>query len=258
MPALLMIVPSRGRPANLDRLVQSWRETTSSEADLVVALDDDDPQLYQYNAHRVAMVTVGPRQSFVEWTNEIAVSSADRYRFVGTMGDDHRPRTPGWDTLLCAALDALGTGVAYGDDLASLPVVPSAAVVSSDIVGRLGFLLPPVLAHHGSESFLHALGTGLGRSVFVPEVVVEHVHYSTGRASIDHTYLERANDLDADRDRYRSFLAEEWPKLLAEVVDGLGLEGAPDGPGTRVAARATAPAGTDRRTGRGPHELSPT
>ena len=258
MPSLLMIVPSRGRPANLDGLVQAWRETTSGDADLVVALDDDDPQLYQYNAHRVAMVAVGPRQSFVEWTNEIAVGNTDRYRFVGTMGDDHRPRTPRWDELLCSSLDSIGSGVAYGDDRASLPVVPSAAIVSSDIVARLGFLLPPVLAHHNSEAFLQALGADLGRAVFVPEVVVEHVHYTTGRASIDHTYLERANDIDADREHYHAFMAEEWPKLLGELAAGLGIAGTPDGSATSGDARAIPGARTTPRPRHGPHELSPT
>lgn len=102
----------------------------SRQAGRDVALDADDPQLYRYNAHRVAMVSVGPRQSFIAWTNEIAVGHADRYDFVGSMGDDHLPRTPGWDKLVCEALDELGTGVAYGDDLAGTPVLPSAAAAA--------------------------------------------------------------------------------------------------------------------------------
>ncbi|MHB1782745.1 MAG: hypothetical protein ACYCTE_08645 [Acidimicrobiales bacterium] len=217
MPRLLMIVPSRGRPAHLDRLVATWCSTTSGDADLVVALDDDDPQLYRYNAHRVAMVSVGPRQSFIAWTNEIAVGHADRYDFVGSMGDDHLPRTPGWDKLVCEALDELGTGVAYGDDLAGTPALPSAAAVTSNIVASLGYLLPPVLEHHGSELYFRSLGEDLGRSRFLREVVLEHVHYSSGKSSIDHTYLECAATIDADRARYEMYMEREWPTALARL-----------------------------------------
>lgn len=226
---LLMIVPSRGRPANLDRLVAAWQATTSGEADLVVALDEDDEQLYRYNARRVALVTVGAHRSFVAWTNEIAVSQASRYRFVGTMGDDHLPRTFGWDKLLCEALDELGPGVAFGDDR-SRPVVPSAAVVSAEVVTSLGFLLPPVLEHHGSERFLRALGEGLGRSLFLPEVVLEHLHYSSGKSSIDHTYLRVATELDADHDRLAQYMAKEWPAVLERLMTELGV-----GPSSRHA-----------------------
>ncbi len=244
MPSLLMIVPSRGRPANLDKLVEAWRTTTSGDADLVVALDDDDPQLYHYNAHRVAMVTVGARQSFVAWLNELAVGHADRYRFIGTMGDDHRPRTPGWDQLLCTALSEMGTGVAYGDDLATAPVLPSAAVLTSDIVASLGFVVPPVLAHHGSELFLRALGEGLGRSLFLPEVVLEHVHYSSGKSSIDHTYLECASELDADRARYEQYMAAKWPKLLEHLAGELGVTLKAGEPHARYGRSAQVPLAT--------------
>ncbi len=227
MPSLLMIVPSRGRAGNLDRLIEAWRTTSTGCADLVVALDDDDPRLYQYNAHRVAMVTVGSRQSWVSWTNEIAVAHAESYRFVGSMGDDHRPRTPGWDRLLCAALDELGSGVAWGDDLGPSPVLPSAVAMTSDVVAALGYMVPPALVHNGAELFWQRLADGLGRSRFLPEVVVEHLHYSLGKSSIDHTYLEGAGALPDDRLRLDAYLRDELPGELERLGKLLGPTGVP-------------------------------
>ncbi|HVC88967.1 MAG TPA: hypothetical protein VNC40_16295, partial [Gaiellaceae bacterium] len=204
MPSLLMIVPSRGRPRSVDRLINAWRSTASGHADLVVALDDNDPYLFSYDAQRVAMVAVGPRQGFVGWTNELAVRQAANYRFIGSMGDDHRPRTPGWDRMLCQALEELGSGVAYGDDLAQGERLPSAVTVTSDIVSRLGYLIPPDLSHHGAGRFWLELGDALGRTRFVPEVVIEHLHYATGKSPLDPGYLEAAAQVEGDRDRYEA------------------------------------------------------
>jgi hypothetical protein len=210
VPSLLMIVPSRGRPRNLERLVEAWRSTTSGHADLVVALDDDDPALYQYNAHRVAMVTVGPRQSFVAWTNEIAVGHAADYRYIGSMGDDHRPQTVGWDRMICEALDELGTGIVYADDLGPSPILPSAVALTSDIVAGLGFMIPPTLDHNGADLFWNDLARALGCARFLPEVVLEHLHYGEGKSAIDHIYLEGADRLEADRERYAEYRREHF------------------------------------------------
>lgn len=238
VPSLLMIVPSRGRPSNLDKLVEAWRSTSTGHADLVVALDDDDPALYQYNARRVAMVTVGPRQSFVAWTNEVAVGHASDYRFIGSMGDDHRPRTVGWDRMICEALEDLGTGVVYGDDLGPSPVLPSAVALTSDIVAGLGYLIPPVLEHNGADAFWLELARALGRSRFLPEVVLEHLHYSAGKSSIDHIYLEGAERLDSDRERYEAFLREQLHcdvgRLRAKLRPAAVAPRAPERPPVRL------------------------
>lgn len=210
MPSLLMIIPSRGRPGNLDRLLEAWRTTASGYADLVVALDDDDPDLFAYDAGRVAMVTVGPRRSFVAWTNELAVRQAANYRFIGSMGDDHRPRTPGWDRMLCEALEKLGSGIAYGDDLAGGEPGPSAVAVTSDVVRRLGYLIPPVLAHHGGARFWLDLGRALGRCSFLPEVVIEHLHYTTGKSSVDPGYLRTAAEVERDQGRYEAYRRDHF------------------------------------------------
>jgi hypothetical protein len=212
VPSLLMIVPSRGRPRNLDLLVEAWASTTSGHADLVVALDDDDPALYQYNAHRIAMVTVGPRQSFVAWTNEVAIGHVGDYRFIGSMGDDHRPRTVGWDRMICEALDDLGSGLVYADDLGPPPIVPSAVAITSDIIATLGYMIPPTLEHNGADLFWNDLAVALDRSRFLPEVVLEHLHFGEAKSAIDHIYLEAADKLDADRERYARYRRERFDR----------------------------------------------
>jgi hypothetical protein len=212
-----MIVPSRGRPRNIERLVEEWRSTSTGHADLVVALDDDDPYLYQYNARRVAMVTVGPRQSPVAWTNEVALGHSGDYRFLGSMGDDHLPRTVGWDRLMCDALEELGTGIVHGDDLTHGAVAPSAVAMTSDIVSGLGYMIPPALKLNCADLFWRDLARSIGRSRFLPEVVVEHLHYAMGKSPIDHIYLEGAELLDEDLAQYELYMGAQFERDMARL-----------------------------------------
>jgi hypothetical protein len=133
------------------------------------------------------------------------------------MGDDHHPRTVGWDRMICEALEELGTGIAYGDDLGPSPVAPSAVAVTSDLVTGLGYLIPPTLEHNGADDFWLDLGKAIGRSRFLPEVVIEHVHYSAGKSSIDHIYLEGADKLESDRERYAEYVREQFGSDVAKL-----------------------------------------
>ena len=45
---LLVIVPSRGRPANIARLLDSVHDTAKMRTHVHVGIDDDDPELERY------------------------------------------------------------------------------------------------------------------------------------------------------------------------------------------------------------------
>ena len=72
----------------------------------------------------------GPRGGLAEWTNRIAVRRAGEYRYLASFGDDHVPRTPGWDAALIRAIEAMGgTGMAYPFD-GTREDIPEAVVAS--------------------------------------------------------------------------------------------------------------------------------
>lgn len=102
---LLVIVPSRGRPANVARLADALAQTVRGRVELALGLDDDDVTLPQTRAavagapFPVSLHT-GGRKTWAGWTNEIAVPAARSFRALCSLGDDHLPLTPGWDTRL--------------------------------------------------------------------------------------------------------------------------------------------------------------
>lgn len=113
-----------------------------------------------------------------------------RVTHIGFMGDDHRVRTPGWDYALAKA--AGPWGVAYGDDGIQHEALPTATVMSADIVRVLGKMGPPTLYHMYIDNYWEALGRGLGHLVYMPNILIEHLHPSAGLAEMDESY-ERTN-----------------------------------------------------------------
>lgn len=198
MSDLLVIVPSRDRPGNIAELLATWRATTTGTARLLVAVDDDDPSLAAYrglailpDGHETGMeLVVGAREGLGPTLNRLAVERAQHHFAIGFMGDDHRPRTPGWDAAMDAALREMGTGLVYGNDLFQREALPTAVAMTSDIIQTLGYMHPPGLIHLFLDNYWLGLGQQLGRIRYLPDVVIEHVHPLAKTAEWDAGYRE--------------------------------------------------------------------
>lgn len=224
MPAdLLVIVPSRGRPHNVADLWDAWSATTSGAAQLLVAVDDDDPTLGDYMdvcATRGIELEVGPRLRMCPTLNKVAAEFAPHHFALGFMGDDHRPRTGAWDSQYLDELFALGTGFVYGNDLLRGAVLPTQVAMTSDIVQALGYMAPPGLRHLWCDNFWFDLGHGIGRITYLPDVIVEHLHPAAGKGDWDAGYLEvnaeEAND--ADRAAYQRWIETQKDTDVAKLL----------------------------------------
>ena len=54
---LLVIIPTRGRPAAIPEIMQAW-DDTGATADVLFAVDTDDPKLGAYKQHAAALKDV--------------------------------------------------------------------------------------------------------------------------------------------------------------------------------------------------------
>lgn len=219
MNELLVIVPSRGRPGNARALVDAFTATSTGHADLLIAIDDDDPLAADYDQPTGVTVVCAPRLGLAGTLNVTAVRQARNYRYVGFMGDDHRPRTLGWDAVVVDELQRLGTGVVYGNDLIQGAALPTAVFLTSDIVTALGYMVPPGLRHLFLDNFWLRLGRDLDAISYLPDVIVEHLHPIAGKAGWDDGY-RRVNAGDvwaADRQRFDDYCATELAGDLAKI-----------------------------------------
>jgi hypothetical protein len=228
---LLVITPSRGRPDSMRRLAQAIAATAQAETDLIFAVDDDDPASVGAaeaagDGDRVRSVH-GPRQSLIEWTNVIAVAQAPGYRALASFGDDHVPRTEGWDVKLLAVLDDKGPGIAYPDDCnprnyTTGPMV-TAPVMSSQIVTALGWMCYPPLIHFYADNVWEDLGRDAECLYWVPEIVVEHLHYTVTGTAPDATYGEAYRSWDSDQQAFYAWREGQ------RVTDGATVRRVHDG-----------------------------
>lgn len=220
---LAVIVPSRGRPQNIARLLDAWdrtrRQPAMVKSELWVIVDWDDParQAYEdllapardyfdlYEPLPIRM-PIGPL------VNGLARNLAYRAKRIGFLGDDHFPVTQGWDGAVVDALDDLGSGIVYGDDLLQGERLPTAAFMTSDIIRALGHMCLPTLEHLYIDNYWLELGRAMGRVRYLPQIVIEHLHPDAGKAERDTTYDE-ANAPDRNRRDQAAF--EEW------IADGL-------------------------------------
>jgi len=189
---LAMIVPSRGRPESIAELWKAWQATTLGDPWMIVGLDDDDPRLRDYRAvgcGRDIPAIVGPRIRLGPTLNKLASVLALSFETLGFMGDDHRPRTIGWDKRFDECLSG-GTGICYGNDLLQGEKLPTAVALTSDIVSTLGYMCPPGLTHLCLDTAWLEWGRGIERLTYLADVVIEHMHPAAGKAKLDAGYVE--------------------------------------------------------------------
>jgi hypothetical protein len=220
---LLIICVTRGRPQAVAALWDAWTATADGRADLLFAVDDDDPELDRYLATREAIPEplwyVGPRLGLAGTLNVVAAKMAPYYRMLGSWGDDHRPRTVHWDTRLAEALDELGTGVAYGDDLIQHEAIPTATVMTSDIVRTLGYMAAPGMRHLCIDLCWLDWGKAIGKAAYLPDVIIEHCHPAGGTAPDDAGYREvnSAQRVAADSAAYHAYKAGQFAGDVAKL-----------------------------------------
>lgn len=195
-----VVVPSRGRPLNAYRLAKAFRDT-NAQADLFFVIDNDDPlwhdyvrfeDEFEYRCLPAENKTGGCAKSL----NDVAVLLLDitkfpLYDYFVFMGDDHLPRTQGWDKALVEAI-GLDQGIAYGDDLLQGANLPTAYAMSRGLVDELRGMTFPGCIHLFFDNFVKQLGIDLNCLKYLPDVIIEHIHPAAGKAEMDAGY-ERVN-----------------------------------------------------------------
>jgi hypothetical protein len=219
MTDLLMLVPSRGRPASIVRLRDAWDATVTGDSRLVILVDDDDPTLAEYEAIERIELRVGPRLRIGGTLNAVAPILATETFAIGFMGDDHVPRTQGWDVAFVNALHRLGTGVVYGNDLFQGPNLPTAVAMTANIVTTLGYFVMPGGVHLFLDNFWMAIGQGIGRMTYLDDVILEHLHPQLGKGDWDDTYVEANADAtwSADEATYNAYVANDLLRDLEKL-----------------------------------------
>lgn len=217
LSSLLVMVPTRGRRKQMERLLESY-EKTSELAEMAVILDPDDESTYEgVNWGNAATMVLSPRDFLAGKLNKVAASFVDDYDVLMWCADDHVFRTDGWDRIMLDSLAAMGgSGWVYPDDRRRSDV-PEIWMCSSDVVKALGWFANPVLGHYYLDNSIAEIGKRSGLIRWCPEAVIEHLHYSVAPdTERDEVYVQ-TEDAFGDSD-FQAFRAWQANQMHAEVA----------------------------------------
>jgi hypothetical protein len=155
------------------------------------------------------------------------------FSYFASIGDDHIPRTPGWDTHLTGALETHGGGFAYcwnGHDQET-PNYPEMCVISAPVLSALGWMAEPSMQHYCIDVVWMDLGHAAGCLYYLPEVELYHDHwmFPDAAAPRDGTYWDAMERGRLDVKAHELWRAERMADDVAKVTSVLARGGDHDG-----------------------------
>lgn len=223
--------------ATRDRPEQAYATWMSHEATkvlpgtrIVFGIDFDEPQYDAYyqllGQKNVVMLGGDDSGSLTKVTNALAAEYADDAYLIGSVGDDHRFRTTGWDAIFALTIKDK-SGIVYGDDLYQGVRLPTAAYMTTDIYNALGWFALPTCDHMYIDNAWLAIGQQLKKLYFLPNVVIEHMHYSNGKAKKDESYIRTNSDVQKEKDRiaFNEWVLRDMRQDIARIERYLNYDG---------------------------------
>ena len=198
MNTISFLLPTRGRPALVERLFKSITETTShiERVEIILYVDEDDTGSHHLDSDAVRVVRIiGPRMSMGCYN--IACLARARGNILILANDDMVIRTRGWDDTI-VKIDAEFADKIY---LAYCNDMFKKRVCTFPILSRRTCELlvePYPAAYQGAfidthlfDLFKRLQKSGFDRISYLHDVVFEHLHFCTGKAVRDTTYIKR-------------------------------------------------------------------
>lgn len=196
-PALIsVLVPSRGRPDSFARMYRSLVATAvyPRQIEVVARLDLDDLSKSEYPWENGVRLTYLPGERTLLsscWNECYQEASGD---ILMHCGDDVTFNTPGWDQRVRDEFAKIPDriGLVYGDDLSTnFPDLATHGFMHRRWVETVGYFLPPLFSSDWNDVWISDVAKRVKRMVPIPDVVIEHHHYTFGKAERDKTHAER-------------------------------------------------------------------
>jgi len=212
----MWFLPTRQRPANLKRFFEAYKKTKASTHGILI-IDDDDPEYTSYMRLDLPEGWVWhlntERISVVKLYNKMFATYPDE-KWYGLISDDMLPETDYWDIKL--ENEANKKGISHANDGIRDGKVPSCAVLGGDFVREMGYIFLPELNHFYADDWLAEIGKQKGNLRYLPEVMVRHLHFTTGQSEFDKTYARR--DGTGDKEKFEAWKLSQAKKDPISIV----------------------------------------
>lgn len=225
---ILVILPTKERPALFELWAQSWLETTEGLSDVIVIVDANDESYTTIKDSYPQFIwkTVTPL-SPITILNYFAFEYSNEYRWISFMEDDCQYKSPKWESAFIDKLRKLGkNGIVFPyDGLNGSPSntlsgplhTVSLPIIDRRIIKRLGFMAPPEIKCHYADNFWTKLALDLDKYHYFNDIYIQHNHYSATGGKMDKT-AESVNARGGpDAGHYNIYMSENYPKDILKL-----------------------------------------
>lgn len=204
-----LLCPTYNRPVACKEMLDGalWMASQPDGIEAIFGYDDNDPSRDELNR-----LVVGPPNTYsLEcagelrgrvskiWARLALISEGDVLLLAN---DDIRFRTRGWDSIVDAAFDAFPNRVGMvwcqdginGDCHAAFPFV------SREWYEAVGHFTPGIFEFGYNDTWIYDIAKRADRLCYLPDVFIEHMHFTAGKAPMDETYKKQRRDRRWARD----------------------------------------------------------
>ena len=224
-----MLVPTRGRPELLQRMIHSlYHQSHYPETiEVILYIDDDDYETLelQFETPNVKRV-VGKRNTMGKLNWECFSASTGDIIFL--CNDDVVVQTRNWDDCVREHVAKMDDWVylMYPNDLYKKGDLCTFPVLSRKYCETVSEPFPlsykgAFIDYHLMDIFNRLKGYGLNKINYMDNVVFEHMHFRAGKSKPDKTYLERSRFGD---DETFVKLGLERHKDVEKICHALAME----------------------------------
>lgn len=186
-----ILCPTRNRPGNVRRLIESARDTADGPLEFVFYADDDAPLPPDITSQDGVVTITGPRIMMSAMWNACWDRASGEIAMMGA--DDIAFRTPGWDTTVLAEFTKYPDRIVlvHGQDGIQGPDLGTHSFLHRRWVETVGYFTAPYFSRDFADTWINDLAIRIGRRVYLPEMYIEHLHPVVGKAPWDETHQER-------------------------------------------------------------------
>lgn len=198
-PGISVLTPTRNRPDNVRRLLESAQATQWGSNEYIFYVDSDDPTRDEVQSicdefledEIQTSLIIGDRCVLSQMWNECA--SVARLDIMMQCGDDIIFRSMHWDQVVLNAFDSISDkiGLVFGRDGYQDANMSTHGFIHRAWVDAVGYFVPPYFASDYNDAWLYEVSAAIGRRYYVPEIYTEHMHPVVGKGPLDITHQER-------------------------------------------------------------------
>jgi hypothetical protein len=210
-----ILCPTRGRPGNVKRLIDSAIATAAVTPEFVFYVDEDDQTFPQTVELPDVRVVRGERITLSAMWDKCAEAATGE--ILMQAGDDIVFRTNGWDEQVRRAFASFPDRLVFvhGDDGIYGSKFGTHGFIHRAWEDAVGYVVPPYFSSDMADVWLNEVANAINRRVFLP-FVTEHMHFINGKASVDKTHQERIDR--GGRDNVKEIYDKLAPKRAEEIL----------------------------------------